>query len=336
MNNNICKQTQNLQQWQEDIKAGCLSQDAKRHLETCCQCKKAWQEFANLDFALYSKFKVDSKPAPPHILKKIMNSVSIGSKVDNRSNENSSMIFTAFNFIFARKLKLGIVFSIIMLLAVFVSNHKNSPAIIENSVNGQFNLLAQDRVSISVIPDDTNILIDGKAVVADSLKSFLPVIKYSINNDTRMKLTLNSCKITLKQGALFSVSEKNITLTKGSVLCNLSGEHVGFSIKTPFGQVTPLGTCFKVEVKSWGMKVKLLSGKIEIKNFLGQIKVLENEDILYVQSTGKFSKKFIVNSAQPNVFKRPAGINNSKTRGIKSGIQGEIQSSGSSDLMSTF
>ena len=87
----------------------------------------------------------------------------------------------------------------------------------------------------------------------------------------------------------FTFEEKVVRVTKGISSFVLVGDHTGFKVITPDVTIEPLGTSFAVEAKSWGTKITLRTGKLDLTSCSGIKRQLQTPDDIYISSTGAFS-----------------------------------------------
>jgi len=87
----------------------------------------------------------------------------------------------------------------------------------------------------------------------------------------------------------FTFEEKVVRVAKGVSSFVLVGDHAGFKVITPDVTVEPLGTSFAVEAKSWGTKITLRTGKLDLISCSGIKRQLQTPDEIYVSATGAFS-----------------------------------------------
>ena len=98
-------------------------------------------------------------------------------------------------------------------------------------------------------------------------------------------------KFKFFNGAVFAMSQNEITLAYGAATFDLTGLHQGFRVKTPVVTVTPLGTSFELALKNWGAVFTLHSGRAELVSSSGLQRSPAVGQTLYVTNDGSFSER---------------------------------------------
>lgn len=109
--------------------------------------------------------------------------------------------------------------------------------------------------------------------------------------DAILLVTAAQHKFKFFSGAVFAMSQNEITLAHGAATFDLTGFHEGFRVKTPVVTVTPLGTSFELALKSWGVVFTLHSGRAELVSSSGLQRSPAAGQTLYVTNDGSFSER---------------------------------------------
>lgn len=121
--------------------------------------------------------------------------------------------------------------------------------------------------------------------------------KIALNREVRLAedaillVTAAQHKFKFFSGAVFNMSQSEITLAHGAATFDLTGFHQGFRVKTPVVTITPLGTSFELALKSWGAVFTLHSGRAELVSSSGLQRSPAAGQTLYVTNDGSFSER---------------------------------------------
>lgn len=176
----------------------------------------------------------------------------------------------------------------LVLLALFLRNnrHVETQAIQEPS---QFSLLQNSVELVLGDPADHLKLAQLESRLGD-VKRLPGNVGIELPENAMIMVQVGNHRLKFSSAANFVLTEKEVALTKGSASFDFSGDHQGFRATTPFVSITPLGTGFDLEVKDWGVKVVLRSGKIKLTTKSGKQKILKGKDVIFVARDGRMSK----------------------------------------------
>lgn len=116
-------------------------------------------------------------------------------------------------------------------------------------------------------------------------------VETSLAENDLMIVSVAQHKFKFAHGACFVFGEKEVSLKKGLAQFVMVGKHEGFKVKTPLLSVVPLGTSFELTIKSWGEKVVLNNGRLEVFSCNGDQRKMEPGQTLYVDHEGNFSNQ---------------------------------------------
>ncbi len=279
-----CLSQEKIQEYLEKTLANSEAEKAARHINSCHACRNevaACEAF--LRRATLSARSQVSATVPPGRLAAIMSQVK--SERSSKSSSGEKLANQSTGFIWQLKYVLAPAM-IAVFLAIGLSWHspEQYPALPEPE-KPAFSL-TRNTAEMSFSP--------GPAEVAPgSLKPGIRSIelgkKIILPEGAMLRVSVDQHKFLFSGPTTFTFEEKAVRVAKGISSFVLVGDHAGFKVITPDVTIEPLGTSFAVEAKSWGTKITLRTGKLDLISCSGIKRQLQTPDEIYVSATGAFS-----------------------------------------------
>ncbi|HNW11136.1 MAG TPA: hypothetical protein PLK58_02485 [Candidatus Rifleibacterium sp.] len=280
-----CLSQEKIQEYLEKTLANSEAEKAARHINSCPACRNevaACEAF--LQRATLSARRQVSTTVPPGRLAAIMSQIQIN-RNSSKSSSREKLANQSTGFIWQLKYILAPAM-IAVFLAIGLSWHspENYPALPEPEKQA-FSLAH----NTAEMPFST-----GPAEVAPgSLKPGTRSIglgkEIILPEGAMLRVGVDQHKFLFSGPTTFTFEEKVVRVAKGVSSFVLVGDHAGFKVITPDVTVEPLGTSFAVEAKSWGTKITLRTGRLDLISCSGIKRQLQTPDDIYISSTGAFS-----------------------------------------------
>lgn len=314
---NKCQSPQKLQEFLDHSLAADAQDAVAKHISSCSSCKIELE-------ALKQVYSAAEKHGTRQLNQQISNDQlnSLMSRIAAKTTADKADSQTVSNFggllKQLSKWLLAPALAIILIFAV-VKNSEPESSKLKSDLPG-FSL-EQNRAEVIFDPG-TPLLLDNKAVNSSELTSIPVGIAVKLPDDMLIQVKINQSSLTCSDGAIFSLTNQSLKLASGKAEFNLSGPHKGFQIKTPFATITPLGTKFNLDIRSYFAKIELSEGEIEIQSKSGIKRQLSQPGHLFVNESGHFSADFpqaatVSENDRPGLpatMPRPAPLDNSPTR----------------------
>jgi len=279
-----CLSQEKIQEYLEKTLPKSEAENAVRHINSCPACRNevaACETF--LRRATQSARRQVSGTVPPGRLAAIMSQIQTNrngsrSNTEKPAGQSSSFIWQL-KYLLAPAM-------VAIFLAIGLSWHspEQHPALPEpekpafslahNSVEMPFSLGPAEVAPGSLKPDTKNIRLSEEIVIKEG---------------SMLRVSIGQHKFLFSGATTFTFEEKVVRVAKGVSSFVLVGDHAGFKVITPDVTVEPLGTSFAVEAKSWGTKITLRTGKLNLISCSGIKRQLQTPDEIYVSATGAFS-----------------------------------------------
>ncbi len=276
---NSCLKSEKIQEYLEKSLSADEMAAAATHLKGCPACQNEMLSFQKIFTMAASTTKATlGQSLPRKSVESLMQKVKqLDQNGANLSAEPKILAGKGYSLADLLKLVMIPAFGII-LLAAFSRSVKHAPQQPETSLQPQFSL-SQNAVEILL----------GEVKFAENRHIRIGE-ETSLPDDAVILVQAGSHKFKFSAGARFTFNDREVLLSRGQGGFDLHGEHEGLKIITPAVTVTPLGTSFEVEVKSWGTRLSLNSGSIEALSSSGINRRLNTAGTIYVTTAGDFSE----------------------------------------------
>lgn len=281
--------------------------DCEQHLKNCADCRQRLATFTRLYQAGgdYAAQQISVKPSPRQI-ESIMSRISFPDrkKQDSAKNDFISLFWANFKWLFAPAF-------VLIFTAIFLLLTKSGPENIPQPrpFAKQFDL--QANVVEPIFDPGTILKTGGDQQIKLSEFSRVPLnCAVQLPKDAMILIRIADSQMKLNDEAVFSFGEKEMKLAAGHAVIELKNPHSGFIIKTPFAEVTPLGTRFSIEVKKHFIKIELEEGQIAITGKSGINRVLSKPGHVFVNPDGQFSNRIPQAQSNPTASEDRPEIHN--------------------------
>lgn len=268
------------------------------HLKKCDSCQNELNQLQQV-FMAADRFAEKQLKAPVanSAIDEVMHKIS--RKALGREKDAGSAVRNYDGIFWGLKWILAPCFAV--LLTVLLINSKSGELRHQALSDEKFSLLKNTAELILGNHDESMVLSGKKIRFADI--SCIPLEQMAeLPPDTLLLMRVGAHRFNFNNGAVFTCTTNEVVLKEGNMSVDLSGAHVGLDIKTSAVTVIPMGTAFELEVKSWGTKVCLKSGKIEMINSKGLHRIVEKPETIYVSLDGRYLKEV------PQPEKRPDSL----------------------------
>lgn len=314
---NKCPSPQQLQEFLDHSLAADAQDAVATHISSCSSCKIELEALKQVYFAAekHAIQRLNHKISNDQ-LNNLMSKIAAKTTADKIESQKGYSPGESLKQL--SKWLLAPALAIILIFAV-VKNSEPESGKLKNDLPS-FSL-EQNRAEVIFDPG-TPLLLDNKAVNSSELTSIPVGIAVKLPDNMLMQVKIDQCSFTCSDGAIFSLTNQSLKLASGKAEFNLSGPHKGFQIKTPFAAITPLGTKFNLDIRSYFAKIELSEGEIEIQSKNGIKRRLSQPGHLFVNESGHFSPDFPQaptvsengRPVSPATMPRPAPLDNSPSR----------------------
>lgn len=307
-----CLSQEKIQEYLEKTLASSEAEKAARHINSCPACRNevaACEAF--LRRATQSARRQVAATVPPGRLAAVMSQI----KTEQSSKTSAKK---PVGFFWQLKFLLAPVMAA-LLLAIGLSWHspeqypalpqpeKPAFSLAHNTAEIPFSSGPAETAPDSLSPDTRSIRL-GK--------------KITISEGSLLRVSIDQHKFLFSGATTFTFEEKVVRMAKGVSSFVLVGDHAGFKVITPDVTIEPLGTSFAVEAKSWGTKITLRTGKLDLTSCSGIKRQLQVPEEIFVSSTGAFSAEVPQpnnSPLQPEAPDQPAPTTNDQPAGNSPG-----------------
>lgn len=280
-----CLSQEKIQEYLEKTLVNSEAEKAARHINSCPACRNkvaACETF--LQRATLSARRQVSATVPPGRLAAIMSQIQLN-RNSSKSSSREKLANQSTGFIWQLKYILAPAM-IAVFLAIGLSWHspEQYPALPEPE-KPAFSL-TRNTAEMPFSPGPAEVapgsLKPGTRSIGLGKEIILP-------EGAMLRVGVDQHKFLFSGPTTFTFEEKAVRVAKGVSSFVLVGDHAGFKVITPDVTVEPLGTSFAVEAKSWGTKITLRTGRLDLISCSGIKRQLQTPDDIYISSTGAFS-----------------------------------------------
>ncbi len=271
----MCLTPEKIQEYLDNALPHQERQDVSAHLKNCSHCHSQAQEYSRLFSAATSSAKKQMQNAYSRAsVDAIMHRLP-GARTADQFSDSDKPVQAKFPF----KLNWFWIPTMAVVILLIIYNHTKSvpDSELPKMPVPQFSLLDNSvEVVIGEPPPHARTIIK-------------PGIEVKLDSKTMILVGVAKHKFKFTPGSVFVINNNEVELTSGDAEFVMVGDHENFKVKTPLVTVVPIGTSFGVAVKSWGVKVDLKKGRVDLESFTGNHQNLETGQTLYVGADGNFS-----------------------------------------------
>ncbi len=276
---NSCLKPEKIQEFLEKSLSADEMAAAAMHIKSCPGCQNEVLSFQKVFTMAASTTKAllgqdMPRKSVDRLMQKVQQLHQPGDKISSESKAGTGKGYSLADLL---KLVLIPAFGII-LLAAFSRSVKLTPQRQENSIQKQFSL-SQNSVEVLL----------GEMKLAEN-KQISIGAETSLSEGAVILVRAGSHKFKFSAAARFIFNDREVILSRGQASFALNGDHAGLKIITPAVTITPLGTSFEIEAKSWGTRLTLNSGSVEAMSSSGSKRRLNMPGTIYVTTAGAFSE----------------------------------------------
>ncbi|MDD3146119.1 MAG: FecR domain-containing protein [Candidatus Riflebacteria bacterium] len=276
---NSCLKPERIQEYLENSLSPAEMAAVAAHINSCPGCQQQLRSFENVfKMATVTAKETLHQKLPRESLAALMTKIQQQKQTGSKSQENiANKPVRAFSI--SDILRLLLIPAVgLILLAAGIKSAKMARPQQKNTIQKQFSLsLNSAEVLLGNVPS----IINGQVITGKEIA--LPA-------DAVVLVQVDKHKLRFSEAARFSFGDHEVTLNSGQASFDLHGDHAGLKIVTPAVTVTPLGTSFEVESRSWGTRLTLKSGSVEALSNSGIKRRLNTPGTIYVSAAGAFSE----------------------------------------------
>ncbi|GAB4284677.1 MAG: hypothetical protein Kow0029_31330 [Candidatus Rifleibacteriota bacterium] len=258
------------------------------HLNSCASCRAEMEQLKTVFKAssAYAAIQLN-RPLNTSLINETMLKIKKASSSNFGQQTNTASKNPYNGLTWLKWLLIPALATTMLMIAVF-SGPKTTE---QNQVENPLFSLLNNRVRIVMGESDSEILVGDKLVKLQQLKFIRPNEMINLPKQAMLLVEVGNNTFTVEDQARFSITKNEITLEAGKATFRLHGPHDGFTVKTPFAQVTPLGTDFSVESKPLFCKVTLREGKLKLVSKSGIKRLIKIAGSIYIKADGRFAEK---------------------------------------------